>query len=74
MILGRFPDVLALSTEDETVLAEELLQQINLESDNDPALRELLRERLAEHETNPDGGVPWEELRDRLLKKSLSSG
>ena len=70
MILDRFPDVLALSTEDKALLAEELLQQINLESDNDPALQELLRERLAEHEANPDAVAPWEELRDRLLKKA----
>ncbi len=29
--------------------------------------RELLRQRLAEHLTDPEGGTRWEELRDRLL-------
>ena len=33
------------------------------------ALLDLLRTRLAEHAAEPEGGVRWEALRDRLLKR-----
>ncbi len=69
MIVERLPEVLALPTEQKEILAEELLSQVLLEKDKDPALMTLLRERLEEHAANPDAGVRWEELRDRLLKR-----
>jgi hypothetical protein len=68
MIVERLPEVLALSTEQKEILAEELLSQVVLEKEKDPALLELLRRRLGEHEAEPSAGVRWEELRDRLLK------
>ena len=69
MILETLPEVLALPTEQKEILAEELLNQVVLEKDKDPALFELMRRRLAEYEANPNGGTRWEELRDRLLKR-----
>ena len=69
MIVERLPEVLALSTQEKEILAEELLNQVVLEQDKDPALVDLLRRRLNDHEADPTGGVPWEELRDRLLKR-----
>ncbi len=69
MIVERIPEVLALGTEEKELLAEELLSQVLLEKDKDPALSALLRERLAEHESAPESGVRWEELRERLLRK-----
>ena len=70
MIVERLPEVLALPTEQKEILAEELLNQVVLEQDKDPALVELLRRRLSEHRANPDSGIRWEDLRDRLLKRS----
>ena len=70
MIVERLPEVLALPTEQKEILAEELLNQVVLEQDKDPALVELLRHRLSEHRANPDSGIRWEDLRDRLLKRS----
>lgn len=67
MIVERLPEVLALPTEQKEILAEELLNQVVLEKEKDPALLELLRRRLAEHEMEPASGARWEELRDRLL-------
>lgn len=67
MIVERLPEVLALTTEEKEILAEELLNQVVLEQDKDPALIELLRQRLNEHKADPKGGVRWEELRARLL-------
>ncbi|MEI9892956.1 MAG: hypothetical protein WDN28_03325 [Chthoniobacter sp.] len=69
MIVERLPDVMALPTEQKQLLAEELLNQVVLEKEKDPALLELLRRRLSEHEAQPESGVRWEELRDRLLKR-----
>lgn len=69
MILERLPEVLALPTEQKELLAEELLRQVVLEKDKDPALLDLLRRRLAEHAAEPQAGVRREELRDRLLAR-----
>jgi putative addiction module component (TIGR02574 family) len=69
VIVERLPEVLALSTQEKEILAEELLNQVVLEQDKDPALVDLLRRRLNDHEADPTGGVPWEELRDRLLRR-----
>ncbi len=69
MIVERLPEVLALPTEDKEILAEELLNQVVLEQDRDPALIDLLRRRLSDHDADPESGVRWEELRDRLLKR-----
>jgi len=69
MIVERIPEVLTLPTERKELLAEELLNQVVLEKEKDPALQNLLRLRLAEHEAEPASGVQWEELRDRLLNR-----
>jgi putative addiction module component (TIGR02574 family) len=69
VIVERLPEVLALPTEEKEILAEELLNQVVLEQDKDPALVELIRRRLDEHRADAEGGVRWEELRARLLKQ-----
>jgi len=69
VIVERLPEVLALPTAEKEILAEELLNQVVLERDKDPGLIELLRQRLDEHRAEPETGVRWEELRDRLLKR-----
>jgi putative addiction module component (TIGR02574 family) len=69
VIVERLPEVLALPTEEKEILAEELLNQVVLEQDKDPALIELLQRRRDEHHANPAAGVRWEELRARLLKQ-----
>jgi putative addiction module component (TIGR02574 family) len=69
VIVERLPEVLALPTEQKEILAEELLNQVVFEQDKDPALLELLRRRLNEHRANPESGVRWEDLRNRLLKR-----
>ncbi len=70
MILETLPEVLALPTEQKEILAEELLNQVVLEKDKYPALLEMLR-RLAEYTADPRSGMRWQELRDRLLKRSV---
>jgi len=69
VIVERLPEVLSLPTEQKEILAEELLNQVVLERDKDPALVDLLRRRLSEHKAQQESGVRWEELRDRILKR-----
>ena len=69
MIVERLPEVLALSTEEKEILAEELLNQVVLEQDKDPQLLDLLRRRINDHHADPESGARWEILRDRLLKR-----
>src|SRR6266480_6118010 len=71
MIVERLPEVLALPTEEREILAEELLNQVVLEQDKDPALVKLLRRRLDEHDAHPEGGLRWEESRARLLSSAM---
>jgi putative addiction module component (TIGR02574 family) len=50
-------------------LVEELWDSIARESDQlalTPAQIEELDRRFADYEKNPDEGVPWEEVRDRI--------
>jgi hypothetical protein len=70
MIVERLPEVLALPTEQKEMLAEEMLNQVVLEKEKDAGLLEVLRKRLAEHAAQPESGVPWETLRDRLLRRA----
>jgi len=72
VIVERLPEVLALSTEEKEILAEELLNQVVLEQDKDPRLLDLLRRRLNNHNADPESGVRWEMLRERLLKRRLA--
>jgi len=36
--------------------------------------KQVLDQRLAAYEKDPDAGVPWEELRERLRSKLTSGG
>jgi putative addiction module component (TIGR02574 family) len=36
--------------------------------------KQVLEKRLAAYEEDPDAGVPWEELRERLRSKLASGG
>ena len=69
MIVDRLPEVLALPTLEKELLAEELLHQVVLEREKDPALLARLRQRLDAHAAEPESGVRWEDLRDRLLQR-----
>lgn len=69
MLVERLPEVMALPTEQKQLLAEELLNQVVLEKERDPALVALLRRRLADHAAVPESGTRWEDLRARLLER-----
>lgn len=65
-------ELLKLSTAEKIELVEELWDSIP-EEDEALALtveqREDLDRRLAEADADPDGGVPWEEARERIRQR-----
>ena len=65
-------ELFQLSTAEKIELVEELWDSIP-EEDEALALtaeqREDLDRRLAEADADPDGGVPWEEARERIRQR-----
>jgi putative addiction module component (TIGR02574 family) len=64
-----------LSLDERVVLAHELLESVNEVSRASRLTEEQKREldrRIAEDDADPDGGIPWEQVRDEMravLKK-----
>jgi len=69
MILEKLEEVRALSPEEKVILAGELWREAadNSVIDVNPALTELLRQRLREYHANPDAVSSWEDVKARLL-------
>lgn len=63
---------LQLPVEDQLELAQTLWDRASPPSDFEltPELKELLEARRQEALENPGAGVPWDEVRDRLLKRA----
>ena len=65
-------DLLKLSVAERIQLVEDLWDSIAADADAFPlteAQKAELDHRLAEHETDPDSAIPWEQVRERLYKK-----
>lgn len=60
---------LELPVEEQLDLAQTLWEHASPEADHSlpTELLELLEARLLEARTNPEAGIPWEEVRARLL-------
>ena len=61
-----------LPVEERLALVEDIWDSIAADSAALPltdAQRSELDRRVAEHETNPDDVVPWEELRDSMTER-----
>ena len=63
--------ILELPVEDQLELAHQVLMLNAPEPDFEisPALRQTLRARLADAKANPETGVPWEEVKESILKR-----
>jgi putative addiction module component (TIGR02574 family) len=58
-----------LSADERTVLAYELLDSVEEDARASRLTEEQRKElerRIAEADTDPDGGIPWEEVRDEV--------
>jgi len=70
MIAERIPGLKALSIAEKRLLMNELWEEVrNSDLDTpDPAIVELLQERLEHFRANPDSAITLEEFRKRLGK------
>lgn len=67
MVIERHPSLQALSLEDKLQLSEELCMDAMLDVDRDPGLRARVAERLTEYRDDPDSGISWDEVKQRIL-------
>ena len=61
-----------MSTEEKVEYVQALWDHIATDAEKLPLTdrqKQLLDERLADFETNPESGVPWSEIREGLLSK-----
>lgn len=70
MIVESLPAVQALPREDKRLLVQELLIELALGEQEETNLHELMRQRLKDHASQPEGGVAWEDLRARVLNRA----
>lgn len=62
-------DLFKLPAAERLELAEELLESVAAEQEQSPvpeAIVQILRERWAAYEANPESAIPWEEVKRRL--------
>lgn len=72
MIIDKIPELKKLSNPEKLLLINELWASLSLQEDALPvpeSHKKILDERLREHETNPEQGSTWKEVKSRILKK-----
>ena len=65
-------EILRLSTAEKLALVEQIWDSIPEDDEAlapTPEQRADLERRLAEANADPDGGIPWEEVRDRIRQR-----
>lgn len=63
-------EALQLPVEDRLEIAEAIWESLETTADQPPLpdwQQEILDERIAEDDANPDVGSPWEEVKQRIL-------
>jgi putative addiction module component (TIGR02574 family) len=63
-------EALQLPVEERLEIAEAIWESLETAGDQPPLpdwQREILDERIAEDDANPDEGSPWEEVKQRIL-------
>jgi putative addiction module component (TIGR02574 family) len=71
-IVATIAEIETLSVDDRLRIVEAIWDSIAAEPENLPlteAQRRELDRRLADHESNPDEGIPWDEVKARTLKR-----
>jgi hypothetical protein len=69
MIYEQMPQLHALTPEEKTALAAELLHEASKPGlgEPDPGIVDLLRQRQREYEANPSATLTWEQVKARVL-------
>ena len=73
MIIDTIPELRKLTNSEKLLLINELWDSLSLQEDGLPvpeSHKKILDERLRDHETNPEPGSTWEEVKSRILKKN----
>lgn len=63
-------EALQLPVEEQLEIAEAIWERLENAADQPPIpdwQRQLLDERIAEDDADPEGGSPWEEVKQRIL-------
>ncbi len=69
MVIEQHPSLHSLSLEDKLQLSEELCMDAMLDVRQNPELKERVQQRLQEYREDPESGIPWDELKKRLLNR-----
>lgn len=74
MIVENFPELADLDDEQKLILAGELWKSATSQESGSPQdlsseVVQMLEERLAHLDANPESGIPWEKLRDEKLRQ-----
>lgn len=76
MLLDTLPHVQSLTRQEKTILAQELLDDLNapdVAAVQDAAILEVLEARLRSYRENPAAASSWEDARERLREKTGAS-
>jgi putative addiction module component (TIGR02574 family) len=71
-IPATIAEIESLSIDDRLRIVEAIWDSIAVESENLPlteAQRQELERRLADHDANPDDGIPWDAVKAHTLKR-----
>ncbi|HEY1050665.1 MAG TPA: hypothetical protein VGE39_12940 [Prosthecobacter sp.] len=69
MVLEQHPYLHSLSPEDKLPLSEELCMDALLDAQRNPALRDRVNQRLQDYRDDPDSGMSWDEVKQRILAR-----
>lgn len=69
MVIEQHPSLHSLSLEDKLQLSEELCMDAMLDVRQNPELKERVQQRLQEYREDPESGIPWDELKKRILNR-----
>jgi len=75
MIINTIPELKKLSNSEKLLLINELWDSLSSQEDALPVPefhKEILDDRLKDHEANPEEGSTWKEVKARILKKNES--
>lgn len=67
MVIERHPSLHDLSVDEKLQLSEELCFDAMLDVRRNPALREQVAQRLKDYRDNPESGLSWDEVKQRIL-------
>jgi len=72
MILEQLPELKGMSSSEKRMLAQELVQAADSEDGRelDLAIIELLDQRLADYDANPEAVSSWADVQRRVFGKS----